>query len=239
MTCPGTGDGGPLCNGMMPPSPQVSAAWYWLVKSVVGSNSANASVSGCRLAARTSLPMSARPIALSNSASRFCCSSTTVWLIRVALAAILTRSGPASAYAFNTPGATVRSCARAGRLGSTVARNVSKSTSAWPSLSARPCSALAMAPRLSLSFSGSIFASRAVSCWKTVLISTVTFRASSTAPACSDCGEGSAGGISCTYLAPNTVVDAISTSTLAGIKCSCAGFIARSSAACPSGRASM
>ena len=50
-----------------------------------------------RFVDKTSLPMSAKPIALISNASRLCCSSTIVLLIRVALAAVFTRSGAASA----------------------------------------------------------------------------------------------------------------------------------------------
>ncbi len=223
----------------MPASAQFSPWLYRLVRSVVGTSRCRTSVSACRLLPTTSLPMSAKPIALINNASRLCCSSTIVWLTRVALSTVLTRSGAASAYALSTSGATARSWLSAGRLGSTVARSSSRSPSSWPSLWPRPFSAFAIAPRVSFSFTGSIFDSTAVSCSNTVLISTVTCWASSTCPACMCCGDRSAGGISCTYLAPKAVGGAISTSTLAGMRGSWDASIARCRAACPLGSTSI
>ena len=79
------------------PKLQVSASWYSLSRSVVGTSRCITSVSGWRFADKTSLPISAKPIALISNASRFRCSSTIVVLIRVALDAVFTRSGAASA----------------------------------------------------------------------------------------------------------------------------------------------
>lgn len=53
------------------------------------------------------------------------------------------------------------------------------------------------------------------------------------------CGDGCGGSTNCTNLAPNTVVDAMSTTTFEGINCNAAGSIASLSAAWPSGNASM
>ena len=122
-----------------------------------------------------------------------------------------------------------------GRLGSILANIASRSDSVWPSFSPRPLNAWANAPRVSLSFSGSILDNTDTSCWNTVLISTVTWFPCNTWPARSGCGEGSGGGTNSMNFEPNTVVEAMSTSVLAGMRCNRDGSIARWIAACPLG----
>ena len=72
-----------------------------------------------------------------------------------------------------------------------------------------------------------------------MLISTITCLAASTWPGRSDSGDGSGGMTNWTYLAPNTVVDAMSTSTFAGIAFIRVGSIARWIAASPLGNCSI
>ena len=78
-----------------------------------------------------------------------------------------------------------------------------------------PC---ASAPRVSLSFGGSILAAPTMSCWNTVLISTMTCSALQHLAGVQRLADGSAGGTNSTNLAPNTVDDVMSTSDVGGIE---------------------
>lgn len=69
---------------------------------------------------------------------------------------------------------------------------------------------------MALSFSGSTWASTSDRCWNSVLNSTVTLLAATVAPGFSDSADGSSGTVKFTYLAPNTVVERMSTPALAG-----------------------
>ena len=60
------------------------------------------------------------------------------------------------------------------RLGLSFLSNPFKSVTVWPNFSPRPFSAPEIAASVWLSLTGSIALSTEVSCWKTVLISTVT-----------------------------------------------------------------
>src|SRR5690606_40404059 len=101
-----------------------------------------------------------------------------------------------------------------------------------------PLVAAAIAPSVVLSFSGSRADRTAVSCSKTVLISTVTRTAVSTCPA-RNRPSGRAGGTSWTNFAPKTVVEAMVTETLPGTRASAPVSMANSRAARPSGRSRM
>ena len=92
---------------------------------------------------------------------------------------------------------------------------------------------LAIAPSVAFSLAGSIESSTAVSRSNTVLISTVTWPASRTAPGATACGAGLAGTTNSTNFAPNTVVEVMLTTTLAGICCSASRLIARCKTAWP------
>jgi hypothetical protein len=103
------------------------------------------------------------------------------------------------------------------RLGLIRSRSWEKSVTVSPSFSPRPFSAPEIAARVSFIFTGSIAFNTEVSCWKRVLVSTVTSWTSSTCPSASGLEDGSGGATSSTDLAPKTVVDEMSTSTLAGM----------------------
>ena len=91
----------------------------------------------------TSLPMSARPIALTRNSSRFCCSSTMVLLIVVVLSNVVDQvRGGVGVRASASGTAASMSWARFGRLGSILASSALKSVSVWPNFSPRPLNAV-------------------------------------------------------------------------------------------------
>src|ERR1700742_2479878 len=92
----GAGNTGPLARTASPVKVHVSAGAYSLSRSVVGASRWKTVVSPFRLALRTSLPTSAKPIALIRNASRLRCSSTIDLLIFTELPRVLTRSADAS-----------------------------------------------------------------------------------------------------------------------------------------------
>ena len=209
--------------------PHVALSWYRLSRSVVGTSRCSTSVSAWRLPPITSLPMSARPIELTKNCVE------VLLLVDDGVAdpcrvvggrrSVRRRVGVGVAA---PAAAASMSWLRLGRLGSILASNASKSVSVWPIFSPRPLNALEIAPSVSLSFAGSILSSTDTSCWKTVLISTVTCSASDHLARAAAAAARVSGGrpVRRTWRrTPSTM--RCRPCTLDGMSCSCDGSIAR------------
>ena len=129
---------------------------------------------------------------------------------------------------------------RFGRLGSILASSALKSTSVWPNFSPRPLNALAIAPRVSLSFAGSILSSTV----DQLLEDGVDLDGDVLALEHLTLAQRLAGRVGRRRRVARTSRRTPSTTrcrraTLAGMSCSCVGSIARCRTAVPSGRVSM
>ena len=191
---------------------------------VVGTSTRSRSVSAWRLPPITSLPISAKPIALIRNSSRFCCSSTMRvaeprWSCRRCATQIGCRiavGGERRYGRFDVVGQVRQARVDLGQKRVEVRQGLADLLAAAVERRRDRAEGLVEFRRVDLVQHGDELLEDGVDLGGDVL-------ALDHLPSCSVCEEGSFGGTSSTYLAPNTVDDAMSTATLAGMRCSCDG----------------